>query len=239
MRDARDSAAAERIDPETGEIVEAPVVDPRAVFGTGPDDERQDVIDEITERVVGDGTRFAVTDLESLDWAARKGSALARRIAAIESAAAAETERIRLEAGRLTEPLLRQADFFRGLCSEYLRAQHETEGIKTIERLYVRATARKRPDGVVYDEAAFLAFLGLEGGGRPTLEEVARWLALVSEWWGDARAEHVDRFVRIHVETARAEIKKAAAAGALQTTAPVETEPGEVVFSVVFAGEKE
>ncbi|MEK5390179.1 host-nuclease inhibitor Gam family protein [Margalitia sp. FSL K6-0131] len=88
--------------------------------------------------------RFQITNIESLNWAFRKVSALQSKAKEIETLAAAEKQRIDQWAVSELKPIENSLDFFKQLITEYHSKQLEVDPkAKTISTPYGKSKTRK------------------------------------------------------------------------------------------------
>lgn len=104
--------------------------------------------------------RFAITSMESLNWAFRKLHALKLKESDIKTLAASEQERIAQWEAKETREIEQNRAFFESLIAEYAsKRRAEDDKFKKEKTPYGSITFTKQLPEYVYDDAALLGWL--------------------------------------------------------------------------------
>lgn len=104
--------------------------------------------------------RFAITNMESLNWAFRKLHALKLKESDIQTLAAAEQERIAQWEAKETKEIAQNRAFFESLIAEYAsKRRAEDDKFKKEKTPYGTITFVKQLPEYVYDDATLLNWL--------------------------------------------------------------------------------
>lgn len=162
-------------------------------------------VDELNE-TVEEQPKFEITNLDSLNWAFRKISALTAQQAEIDGLAQAEKQRIQQWQDSETASIKDSIDYFKGAIAQYHAAELENGGKKTITTPFGKSkstTSKEQPDAV--DKSALLAHVEENG---------------------------LDQYVKVKKEVAWADIKKTLTIAEIDEKKVVIDETGQVVPGV-------
>lgn len=162
-------------------------------------------VEELNE-IVEEQPKFEIANLDSLNWAFRKISALSAQQAEIDALAQAEKKRIQEWQDSETASIKNSIDYFKGAIAQYHAAELENGGKKTIATPFGKSkatTSKEQPDAV--DKDALLAHVEENG---------------------------LDQYVKVKKEVAWGDIKKNLIIGEVNGNKVVIDETGQIVPGV-------
>jgi phage host-nuclease inhibitor protein Gam len=136
--------------------------------------EVEEILDEVTaggqsdfnhEVMAETRERFKIRDLEQLNWAFRKLSALVAKQSEVDKLAQMEIERINQWHRKELAGITQSVEFFIFLVSEYMNEQRANDPkFKKVETPYGKTVFKKQqPEWVYEDEAAVIDYLKVAG----------------------------------------------------------------------------